>query len=170
MIRYKVTYTAISAESGEIEVTSTSEEFAKVDAEVIAYQRHPNAQEIRIDEVRVVAAQKDPLAIALAALRDIAGINASSGRWLTCEDTPEAVGYNPFVWPDGCYPNDDPPDGYDADGWAGSEVDTPEDPLTPVYWEPFSAGEQTEQLESIKAKVEAALATIDNAASVDPAP
>lgn len=71
----------------------------------------------------------------LVAIRHIA---ETSGEWKGVHDD-ASYGLN-CDWPDeGAYDADDPPEGYDGDGWAGSEADTPVEPLEAAIWKPYEA-------------------------------
>ena len=86
----------------------------------------------------------DALAHAIHALREIYAGASATGRWY-CNVDHKPAGHDPAQPNAGYYDGDDPPAGYDAEGWAGiSDCDEePADLRKPCEWEDFTLEEQS---------------------------
>lgn len=94
-------------------------------------------------QVEAPMTDKQKLAIAIRALRDIRRGGVDDGRWYNHETNEAVDGAKEGGPPEGCYDRDSPPNGYDIRGWSGDPDLKPADPLVPVEWMEFTAEEQT---------------------------
>lgn len=102
----------------------------------------------------------DPLAVAIKALREVHSGASVTGRWFDPEES-EAVGHDDGPEA-GYYDRDNPPEGYDADGYCGFDDDRPDpdEPLKPCDWEAYTLEEQSDWLDTCAGIARAALAKI----------
>jgi hypothetical protein len=84
------------------------------------------------------------LVLAIEALREIYHGSSVTGRWLSVDDHYQAIGHNPTGPGPGYYDRDNPPAGYDAGGWIGTDNDdrNPDKQLRPCEWDAYSLEEQ----------------------------
>jgi hypothetical protein len=103
----------------------------------------------------------DRLAKAIDALRVIYAGASVTGRWY-CPREVKCVGHDGDRPDAGYYDGRDPPDGYDAEGWIGTEDDDeePAELLKPCEWEDFTLEEQSCWLETCADTARQALQTL----------
>jgi len=128
-----------------------------------AERQYPNASEILVHECELLAkgapAPVDPVKLLTDALLTIyQGSCTPSGRWLTLDGDDDA-GSNVDHPDDGFYDSEEPPEGYNDEGWANGD-DCPHDPpLQPAQWHPYTASEQRDWLNTVAHEARRALLT-----------
>lgn len=175
MNQYRVGMTIHMVETFEHVTESIDRPAAEKAAIEAAERQYPDASEILVHECELLAegapAPVDPVKLLTDALLTIYYGSTPSGRWLTLDGSDDA-GSNKDDPDDGFYNFEEPPAGYNDEGWANGD-DCPHDPpLQPAEWHPFTAAEQRDWLETIAHEARRALITqgIDPEKTQEPEP